>query len=76
MTATAIDRYRLLELDADMRSAWSAYSERLRQLTGDEYAETEAEAWAELQYELDRVHRAREELSTTSVETADTQESQ
>lgn len=63
MTATVTDTDRLLELDADMRSAWSAYSERLRQLSGQEYEEAEADAWAELQYELHRVHRAREELT-------------
>lgn len=72
MTATVSDTDRLLELDADMRSAWSAYNERLRQLTGEEYEEAEADAWAELQYELHRVHRAREELTVASALSAET----
>jgi hypothetical protein len=63
MTATAPDTDRLRELDADTRLAWSAYNERLRELSGEEYERVESESWDELQGELERVEREREELS-------------
>jgi hypothetical protein len=63
MTATAPDIERLLELDADTRHAWSAYSDRLRQLNGAEYERVETESWLELQDELQRLERERAELS-------------
>jgi hypothetical protein len=62
MTATAPDTERLQELEADTRLAWSAYSERLRELSGDEYERVESESWTELQAELQRLDREREEL--------------
>jgi hypothetical protein len=67
MTATAPDLERLLELDADTRHAWSAYSDRLRELTGPEYERIESESWTELQNELQRLEREREELSAGAV---------
>jgi hypothetical protein len=63
MTATAPDLDRLREIDADERQAWSAYSERVRELTGDEYERVESESWMELQAELQRLEREREELT-------------
>jgi cell division septum initiation protein DivIVA len=62
MTATAPDTERLQELEADTRQAWSMYSDRLRDLTGDEYERVESESWTELQAELQRLEREREEL--------------
>ncbi len=62
MTATAPDTERLQELEADTRLAWSTYSERLRELSGDEYERVESESWTELQAELQRLEREREEL--------------
>lgn len=62
MTATAPDTERLQELEADTRLAWSTYSERLRDLAGDEYERVESESWMELQAELQRLEREREEL--------------
>ncbi len=62
MTATAPDTERLQELEADTRLAWSTYSDRLRELTGDEYERVESESWSELQAELQRLEREREEL--------------
>jgi len=62
MTATAPDTERLQELEADTRQAWSTYSDRLRDLTGDEYERVESESWTELQAELQRLNREREEL--------------
>jgi cell division septum initiation protein DivIVA len=63
MTATAPDTERLQELEADTRQAWIAYSDRLRELTGDEYERIESESWTELQAELQRLEREREELT-------------
>jgi hypothetical protein len=63
MTATAPDTERLRELDADTRQAWSAYSDRLRELSGEEYERVESESWMELQNELQRLEREREELT-------------
>jgi hypothetical protein len=62
MTATAPDTERLQELEADTRLAWTTYSERLRELSGDEYERIESESWMELQAELQRLEREREEL--------------
>jgi hypothetical protein len=53
----------LRELEADTRQAWSAYSDRLRELTGEEYERAESECWEELQSELQRVERERDELT-------------
>lgn len=63
MALIATHSDRLLELDEDVRDAWSAYVFRLRSLSGDEYVDTEAEAWSELQYELHRIQSARDELA-------------
>ena len=42
MTATAPDTERLQELEADTRQAWSTYSHRVRDLSGDEYERVES----------------------------------
>ena len=63
MTAVAPDIERLRELDDDTRQAWSAYNDRLRDLTGEEYEAAESESWTELQAELGRVERQREEIT-------------
>ncbi len=62
MTATAPDTERLQELEADTRLAWSTYSDSLRALSGDEYERVESESWTELQAELQRLERERDEL--------------
>jgi hypothetical protein len=62
MTATAPDTERLQELEADTRLAWSTYSDKVRELTGGEYERVESESWMELQAELQRLEREREEL--------------
>ena len=64
MTATAPDTERLQELEADTRLAWITYSDSLRELSGDEYERVESESWMELQAELQRLEREREELTT------------
>ena len=66
MAAIAPDSDKLRELDHDTRRAWSAYSERLRGLTGDEYESAERESWAKLQSELHRVERRRRSLNESS----------
>jgi hypothetical protein len=66
MTAIAPDSEKLQELDRDTRRAWNAYSERLRELSGEEYEHAERESWAELQSELRRVERRRRTLNQTS----------
>ncbi len=55
------------EIDADTQRAWSAYSERLRDLTGEEYERAEEESWTELQGELRRLDRRRQTLNRTGI---------
>jgi hypothetical protein len=59
VTAIAHDDEKLRELDAGTSRAWTAYSERLRDLHGAEYERVEQESWAELQSELRRIQRRR-----------------
>jgi hypothetical protein len=66
MTAIAPDSDQLRELDDATVRAWSSYSARLRDLTGDEYERVERESWAELQSELRRVERRRRSLNQNS----------
>ena len=63
MTAVAHDAEKLSELDADTQRAWSAYTEHLRELTGDEYERAEGESWEVLQRELRRLDRRRRTLN-------------
>jgi cell division septum initiation protein DivIVA len=62
MTAFAPDIDKLRELDDGTRRAWSAYRERLRELTGDDYERAESESWDQLQSELGRLERRRRTL--------------
>jgi hypothetical protein len=62
VTTIAHDADKLQELDADTRRAWSAYSDRLRELSGKEYEHAEDESWEELQTELSRLERRRRTL--------------
>lgn len=66
MTAIAPDSDKLRQLDDDTRRAWNAYSERLRELDGDEYETAERESWAKLQSELRRLERRRRTLHDSS----------
>jgi hypothetical protein len=66
VTATAPDLDTLRELDEGTRRAWTAYNERLRDLTGDEYERVESDSWTELQGELQRLERRRASLSQTA----------
>jgi hypothetical protein len=66
MTTIAQDADALAELDDGTRRAWSAYRERLRELTGTEYEAAESESWTELQDELSRIDDRRRMLNQTS----------
>jgi hypothetical protein len=56
----------LHELEEDTRQAWLLYSERLRELSGEEYERVESESWEELQSELRRVDERREQLTDSA----------
>ena len=62
MTSTIPEAEILRELEQDTRQAWEHYQDRLRELTGAEYERAEAESWDELQSELQRLDRRREDL--------------
>jgi cell division septum initiation protein DivIVA len=63
VTAIAVDAAKLRELDEDVRKAWTAYHERLRELTGEEYALAEDESWLELQEQLGELDERRRRLT-------------
>jgi hypothetical protein len=67
LTSVAPETQLLLELEAGTRQAWSNYSERVRELTGDEYERIESESWSDLQTELRRIEQERETLSASAV---------
>ena len=66
MTAIVHDAEKLRELDDGERQAWQAYSDQVRDLTGEEYERVESESWDELQRELRRLDRRRKTLSHNS----------
>jgi hypothetical protein len=66
VTTIAPNNDRLRELEDDTRRAWNAYSDRLRELSGEEYELAEHDSWATLQGELRRVERRRQTLNVTS----------
>ena len=66
MTAIAPDSEKHRQLDDDTRKAWNDYSERLRELSGDEYERAEHESWDQLQTELRTLERRRRSLETAA----------
>jgi hypothetical protein len=64
VTTIAPNADKLREIDEDTRRAWTAYSESLRALTGEEYELAERESWTRLQTELKRLERRRRVLTT------------
>ncbi|MBV9682203.1 MAG: hypothetical protein JO046_10455 [Solirubrobacterales bacterium] len=66
MTTTAAHLDRLRELEDGTRRAWTAYSDRLRDLEGDDYDQAESDSWTELQRELRRLERRRASLTQNS----------
>ena len=63
MTTIALNAEKQRELDEETRRAWSNYSERLRELHGEEYAEAEDACWTELQDQLSRLADQRRQLA-------------
>ena len=59
VSTTAPDLEKLRELEDGTRRAWMAYTERLRDLAGEEYELAESDSWSELQLELERLERQR-----------------
>jgi hypothetical protein len=66
MTTTAAHLDALRELEDGKRRAWTAYSDRLRDLEGGEYDQAENDSWTELQRELRRLERRRASLTENS----------
>jgi hypothetical protein len=66
VTAIVHDAEKLRELDDGERQAWQAYSDQLRDLSGEEYERVESEMWDELQRELRRLERRRKTLTENS----------
>ena len=66
VAATVHGDDRLRELGDGERQAWEAYSQRLRNLTGEEYERVEPESWAELQKALRQLERRRRTLTENS----------
>ena len=63
MAAIVHDADKGRELDNFERQAWQLYSQRLRDLSGEEYERAESESWAELQRELRQLARRRKTLT-------------
>jgi hypothetical protein len=66
LTAVAPDSEQIRELDEDTSRAWSAYSARLRDLSGEEYERAEHDSWAKLQSDLRRLERRRRSLTSNT----------
>jgi hypothetical protein len=62
VSTTACSAEKLQELEDRERQAWSDYSDRIRELTGDEYEHAEHESWERLQGELRSLERRRSSL--------------
>lgn len=54
---------KLNEIDPEIRRAWKEYHEYLHDLTGQDYADAEPEAWELLQEELRDIEHRRAILS-------------
>jgi hypothetical protein len=62
VTTIAADKEKLRELDADTRRVWVEYTERVRDLSGEEYERAEHESWEQLQQELTTLEGRRQSL--------------
>lgn len=62
MTTIALDAEQQRQLEEETRQAWTAYSDRLRDLTAEEYELVESSSWDELQVELRRLEKRRHSL--------------
>ncbi|HWF35699.1 MAG TPA: hypothetical protein VG295_10000 [Solirubrobacteraceae bacterium] len=66
MTTIAVDAEKLRQLDEDTRQAWTAYSDRLRDVSAAEYELVESASWDELQLELRRLEQRRRALERSA----------
>jgi hypothetical protein len=62
VSTTACSAEKLQELEDRERQAWSDYTDRIRELTGEEYEQAEHESWERLQRELRSLERRRSSL--------------
>jgi hypothetical protein len=63
VSTTACSTDKLRELEDRERRAWTAYRDRIHELTGDEYELAEHESWERLQRELRSLERRRSSLA-------------
>ncbi|HWF73335.1 MAG TPA: hypothetical protein VG186_08320 [Solirubrobacteraceae bacterium] len=66
MTTIALDADQLRQLEQDTRQAWTAYSDRLRELPAEEYEAAENASWDQLQVELRRLEQRRRALERSA----------
>ncbi|MEA2196669.1 MAG: hypothetical protein QOJ25_720 [Solirubrobacteraceae bacterium] len=66
MTTIALDADQQRELDEETRQAWTAYSDRLRDVPAKEYELAESASWEELQLELRRLEQRRRALARSA----------
>jgi hypothetical protein len=66
MTTIAMDAEKLRQLDEDTRQAWTSYSDRLRDVSAEEYERVESASWDQLQLELRRLEQRRRALERSA----------
>jgi hypothetical protein len=66
MTTIALNAENLRQLEEDTQQAWTAYSDRLRDLSAEEYEVVESASWDELQLELRRLEQRRRALERSA----------
>ena len=66
MTTIALDADQLRQLEEDTRHAWTAYSDRLRDVPAEEYEVAESASWDQLQVELRRLEQRRRALERSA----------
>jgi hypothetical protein len=66
MTTIALDAEKLRQLDEDTRRAWTAYSDRVRDVSAEEYELVESASWDQLQLELRRLEQRRRALERSA----------
>jgi hypothetical protein len=66
MTTIALDADQLRQLEEDTRQAWTAYSDRLRDLPAEEYEVAENASWDQLQVELRRLEQRQRALERSA----------
>jgi hypothetical protein len=66
MTTIALDADQLRQLEEDTRQAWTAYTDRLRELPAEEYEVAENASWDQLQVELRRLEQRRRALEQSA----------